>query len=159
MFRKMMIFVLLVLMVCLAAILILRLWWDYSETVENYYAHYVDLKEVGEPGNWIPSLISPSAVEIREKHKIDTGTGILRFHYPKSQDLSLAGYCEKVTMASVRLPQEKFLNVFWWPRELFGDHPRSNGIEQYEFYVCIPQQAFLAVKKADDHYQAFYWTR
>lgn len=142
--------------VLLSAMLLLSSSCERSEIGERYYPNYERLATSDEPGNWVPSFIPRSAVEIKTKYKIDTGAELLTFYFGESKDLSLSGYCNKVTVSDVELPQSGFLDVTWWPDSLSRDHTKNKELAQHEFYRC-ERQAFLALKRADGRHQAFYW--
>jgi hypothetical protein len=129
---------------------------DNAEIRENYYSMYQDLRQSDEPGNWIPSFIPHSATEIREKHKIDTGAELLTFYYSQPPDLSLNGHCKKANMDALVFPDRGFLNVAWWPEFLVNNQVKAKHTDRYEFYRC-ERQSFLALTKASERYQAFYW--
>lgn len=147
-----------ILSILLSTVVLLLLACDRLETADVYYHSYEDLSKSGEPGNWIPGFIPRSAVEIKGRYKIDTGAELLIFHFEKSQDLSLVGFCEKVTAKDVELPPTGFLSVAWWPDSLFHDRAKKEEIDLYDFYRC-ERQAFLAVRQVGSRFQAFYWKR
>lgn len=140
----------------LSSVLFLISSCDRLETKESYYPNYESLSKSGEPGNWIPAFIPRSAVEIRERHKVDTGAEVLTFYFGEYKDLSLDTFCRKVTVKDVELLTSAFLSVTWWPDSLFRDRTKKEGLDQYEFYRC-ERQAFLAVKQVGSRLQAFYW--
>lgn len=141
----------------LSVILFLLSACDRLETIDSHYPNYEHLSKSGEPGNWVPAFIPRSAVEIRERHKVDTGAEVLTFYFGKHRDLSLAGFCEKATVKDVEFPPPRFLDVAWWPDSLFRDRSKKEEVGSYEFYRC-ERQAFLAVKQTTEgRLQAFYW--
>lgn len=129
---------------------------ERSEIEERYFSNYQQLGASGEPGNWVPSFIPHSAVEIRAKFKIDTGAELLRFHFDDANDDYLVGYCDKAKTSDIEYPSAGFLDVDWWPSPLLSNHSKSEEIPRYEIYRC-ERQAFLAVTQEDGSYQAFYW--
>lgn len=130
---------------------------DRLEIKENYYPNHEHLKKAGEPGNWVPVFIPISAVEIREKHKIDTGAEVLTFYFANYSELSLSNFCDKAIVNEVELPSSRFLDVPWWPDSLYSGRNNKENLENYDFYIC-ERQSYFAVKKIDhDRYQAFYW--
>jgi hypothetical protein len=147
-----------ILTVVLSAIFSLLSACDWLETVDRHYPNYESLGKSDEPGNWIPSFIPRSAVEMRERHKVDTGAEVLTFHLGNIGDLSLSGVCAKVTPRDVELPPSGFLSVRWWPDSLFRDGTKKEEVDQYVFYRC-EKQSFLAVKQTqlNGRYQVFYW--
>jgi hypothetical protein len=145
-----------VLTIVLSTILSFLSACDWLETADRYYPNYESLSKSDEPGNWIPAFIPRSAVEIRERHKIDTGAEVLTFYFGNIGDLSLSGSCEKVTTEEVELPPPRFLNVAWWPDSLSRDRTKKEEIDQYEFYRC-ERQVYLAVRQVGGRFQAFYW--
>jgi len=145
-----------VLIIFFSAVILLLSACHRLETADGYYPNYESLSKSGEPGNWIPAFIPRSAVEIRERHKIDTGAEVLTFYFQKYRDLSLDAFCRKITAKDVELPPPGFLSVTWWPDSLFRDRSKKEELDQYEFYRC-ERQSFLAVKQVGSRFQAFYW--
>lgn len=142
--------------IALSTMLIFSVACERAEIVDRYYPNYEQLGTSGEPGNWVPTFIPRSAVEIRARYKIDTGAELLMFYLGKPEDLSLAGHCKKATVGDVQLPASGFLNVAWWPDSLFQNRTNSEDLARYEFYRC-ERQAFFALKRANGRPQAFYW--
>lgn len=141
--------------VLLNAMIFLSAACERSEIGERFYLNYEQLATSDEPGNWVPSFIPHSAVEIKTRYKIDTGAELLTFYYGEPNELSLAGYCNQVLASDVELPSSRFLDVTWWPDSLSRDRTKNEGLAWYEFYRC-ERQTFLALKR-DGRHQAFYW--
>jgi hypothetical protein len=126
------------------------------ETADRYYPNYDSLSKSGEPGNWIPAFIPRSAVEIRERHKIDTGAEVLTFYFSNFRDISLERFCERVMSTDIELPPSGFLFLNGGQTHYFVTVRKNAKNEEYVFYRC-ERQSFLAVKKVGDRFQAFYW--
>ncbi|MFZ5774658.1 MAG: hypothetical protein ACOY3Z_04165 [Thermodesulfobacteriota bacterium] len=144
------------LVIILGIFLVLTSACDRLEIADGYYPNYEHLSASGEPGNWIPTFIPRSAIDIRERHKIDTGSELLTFYFEKDADFSLDGFCERVTAKDTILPPSGFLDVTWWPNSLFHGVGENGEKGSYEFYRC-ERQAFLAVIQVGSRFQAFYW--
>lgn len=142
--------------VLLSIVLLLSVACEKTELKEHYYPNYKHLAILNEPGNWVPSFIPASAVEIKIRYKIDTGAELLTFFFRESKDLSLAGYCNKTTVIDLELPLPGFLGVTWWPDSLFRNRVKNKELAAYAFYRC-ERQAFLALRQSNSSYQAFYW--
>lgn len=128
-----------------------------EEMRERYFHDYGELaRSEDEPGNWVPSFIPRSAVEIRARFRIDTGAELLTFSFGAPGDISLAGRCTKASPSDVQLPPSKFLSVAWWPGSLSRDRAKSEDLARYELYRC-ERNAFLALERAEGRHQAFYW--
>ena len=127
---------------------------DRSETSDDFYASYEQLKTTNEPGNWIPRFIPRSATDIRGRHKVDNGAQLLTFYFEGDSNAFPGEYCKPTTASEIQLPKPGFLDVTWWPPDLVqgGTH----GLERYKLFVC-ERQAFLAVAEKAGRRQAFYW--
>lgn len=125
-----------------------------SETVDDLYASYEQLKTTNEPGNWIPRFTPRSATDIRGRHKIDTGAQLLTFYFEGDNNTFPGEYCTPTTASEIQLPKPGFLDIAWWPPDLVqgGTH----GLEGYKLFHC-ERQAFLAVTEKAGRRQAFYW--
>jgi len=126
-----------------------------SETADDFYASYEQLKTTNEPGNWIPRFIPRSATDIRGRHKVDTGAQLLTFYFVGDSNAFPGESCKPATAGEIQLPKPGFLDVTWWPPDLVqgGTH----GLERYKLFLC-ERQTFLAVTEKAGRRQAFYWS-
>lgn len=103
-----------------------------GETVEAAYSDFDQAAAAGavERG-WIPEWLPKSAVNIREKHNLDSNAGIMRF----SQELEfvLPSGCEE----SSDVPPAT-LDAEWWP---------SGRLSEFTTFTC--EDGFLATYEAD----------
>lgn len=143
--------------VALSAMLFSFVACEKAEIVDRYYLNYEQLRASAEPGNWVPTFIPHSAVEIRARYKIDTGAELVTFYVAKPDDLSVTSHCKNSTKSSTDLPPKGFLNVTWWPEPLFQNQDRNESVARYEFYTC-EGQAFLALEREGGGTRAFYWS-
>jgi hypothetical protein len=127
---------------------------DRLETSDDIYANYGQLSTTKEPGNWIPSFIPRSAIDIRGRHKIDSGAQLLTFYFEEDTNTLPGEYCKPTTARDLQLPKSGFLDVTWWPPDLVQDD--THGLERYKLFIC-ERQAFLAVTEKTGRRQAFYW--
>lgn len=129
---------------------------DFLEISENHYSSYSDLEGVGEPGNWLPSFMPVNAVNIREKHKVDTGSGLVAFQIPGSGNVKFSdSACTEWSLRKNNFPPEGALSVEWWPSELSSERFVTDNAD-YVFYKC-ERQAYLAIKKVEHRSQIFFW--
>lgn len=129
---------------------------ERAEIVDRYYPSYEQLGKSDEPGNWVPTFLPRSAVEIRARYKIDTGAELLMFYSGKPEELSAVDNCKKATMSDLQLPPPGFLDVGWWPNSLYRNTDQKDGHASYEFYTC-ERQAFLALERKESGTHAYYW--
>lgn len=129
---------------------------ERAEIVDRYYSSYEQLGTSDEPGNWLPTFIPRSAVEIRARYKIDTGAEVLMFNSGKSGELSVMDHCKKATIGDLQLPPRGFLGVGWWPDSLHRNPNQNEGQERYKFYTC-ERQAFLALEQKESGAIVYYW--
>lgn len=127
---------------------------DRSETADDFYASYEQLKTANEPGNWIPRFTPRSATDMKGRHKIDTGAQLLTFYFEGDSNTFLEEYCTQTTASEIQLPTPGFLDVTWWPPDLVQGGTR--GLERYKLFLC-ERQTFLAVTEKAGRRQAFYW--
>lgn len=88
-----------------------------GETVEVTYNNVDDAAKAGaiERG-WIPAWLPKTAVDLHEKHNLDSNTGILRFSLNIS-DLKIPSDCQETTG-----PLPATLSADWWPADLHQTH-------------------------------------
>lgn len=119
------------------------------EVPEVYFPDYHSAVEAGavEKG-WIPDWVLPrSAVEIHEKHNIDTNQIMLAFRFSGTESFALTG-CEKI---GPREPQEAPFSVSWWP----SDVPATPwATHRHGFWKCEGGQSYFAASNSGE---AFYW--
>lgn len=142
--------------VTLSLMMLFSLACERAEIVDRYYPSYEHLGKSDEPGNWVPTFLPRSAVEIRARYKIDTGAELLMFYSGKPEELSAVSNCEKATMSDLQLPPPGFLDVGWWPNSLYRNPNQKDGHASYVFYTC-ERQAFLALERKESRTHAYYW--
>ena len=121
-----------------------------NEVPEVYFPDYQAVVASGaiERG-WIPAWVLPeSAVQIHEKHNIDTNQMMLAFRYTSSERFALTG-CEVV---EPRKPKDPPFSVEWWP----SDVPATPwATHRHGFWECEDGKAYFAFSNSLG--EAFYW--
>ena len=87
---------------------------------------------------WVPGWLPPSALDIKEKHDLDTNGQILRFAAPSWNGESLPDHCQSVESA-----EPSRLAAPWWPENV--------GEMTAEVFVC--DGGFLSF----DHPYGYFW--
>jgi hypothetical protein len=133
---------------CLAVAVVVSLV-GCTETHEAYYPTYEAAVAAGAISHgWIPHWLPKSAVEIREKHDLDTNQSMLTFRYGTEQ-LAFEKDCTQVDPFN---PKEPPFKVSWWPTDV----PASRfSTYRHVFYSCEGGQAFLALLPSST--EVFYW--
>jgi len=121
-----------------------------DETPEVYYPGYeVAISSDAIVRGWIPVWLPKSAIEIREKHNLDTNQSMLAFRFNGSEKVEVASGCERIEPINLKEPPFK---VSWWP----GDVPASRlSTYRHSFYSCEGGKAFLALSAKLG--EGFYW--
>lgn len=120
-----------------------------NEAPESYYPTYAGAEAAGAiTHGWITAGFPKSAVEIHEKHDLDTNQSMLAFRYG-SEQLAFDKDCAQVDPFE---PKEPPFKVSWWP----ADVPASRfSTYRHVFYSCEGGRAFFAVLPGNT--EAFYW--
>jgi hypothetical protein len=125
------------------------------ETVETIYPNHSAASEAGTigAGKWIPEFLPLSAVNIRERHNLDTNEVWLFFQFNFLNDIAnLAKSCKRVDSRDIRYPRNPGI---WWPEILTKsgkDTPGSAIV--YEHYQC-KDGGFMAIDSKKT--EVFYW--
>lgn len=133
---------------------------------ENRETTYATLEEAAADGaidrGWIPEYFPGSAVQLRERHDLDTNEVWIRFTFAQGDISSILGACREVERLEVGFPRGT-RQIPWWPGELqqTGMTPR----DRYRLFRCdaafdypggsydVP--AFIAIEAGGT--TAWYW--
>jgi hypothetical protein len=102
-----------------------------SEVLERTYKTRTEAEYDGAiAAGWVPSWLPQNAIEIREAHTIDTNASMVRFNYPKEQEVKVPHSCSRI--AGSTAPPAPFERA-WWP----GSVPeRAGTVERYVYHKC-----------------------
>lgn len=108
----------------------------------NSYQNYEEVVADGAiQRGWIPDYLPVSAVNIYEKHDLDTNETIVKFWISTNEIKSLIRNCQKVDTFST----PKILTAKWWSNELISS-------AETHFY-CNEDKAYMVV----DNKTVYYW--
>ncbi len=137
----------------ISLLMISNLYGCLNETIDNYFATFVEAKDAMNRG-WIPEWLPNTATKIFETHNIDTNSRMLRFSFPTHSPLALPPLCKQITSAT--LPPPPF-NRSWWPTDI----TTNSKTNSYTFFQCQdrhgtpPEIANIAI--APQTGTAFVW--
>ena len=119
-----------------------------NETIESEYKSFAEAKTSGavERG-WIPSIVPETALNIVEKHNLDTNRQVLRFSYAPDMKENLLGSCKQVSPGNIVWPK---LNANWWPSQL----TTSLATHSEVFFWCPEANGFVATNYKE---HVYFW--
>ena len=121
------------------------------ETSENFYKTYNDaVAQDALKRGWIPEIIPESAINIYEKHDIDTNALILTFKYKDGLNSVLVDTCQQLNVSEVKWPKIK---AQWWPSDLTEMSKFSTP--RFIFYYCSQYSGYFAINTNDR--EAYFW--
>lgn len=138
---------------------------DLYELVNNRYPTYASLHDSGEPGNWIPTFLPSSSLEIIETHSIDRSAVWISFFFDKKDFGSIAADCRPMPYREVPLPKREYTKANWWPDDLFQSELETDSKREkhkYLFFACKhrasdKEEGIVAVMVDGEKAKAYYW--
>jgi hypothetical protein len=125
-------------LVSLAVVLLLGVSCSAAETPEEAYNGYDEaLADGAIERGWIPEWLPETAVDIREKHDLDSNTSILAFD--SGESFVVPENCQ----AATETPKAS-LSASWWP---------DSEVSELPIYDC--GDGLLAVEEAG--VRVYYW--
>lgn len=126
-----------------------------SDRPEVKYKTYDAAREAGaiRTGSFIPAFLPVNAVDIHEKHDLDTNTVWMAFTIDLTQWRPEDAGCTPIDGSNINLP----LRVpRWWPNNLVAGEaiPLS-----YSFFRCYNVRTYLAIpSETGDRRRVYYWS-
>ena len=131
------------------------------ERVTREFENYSQLVAAGEPGNWVPEFVPPSARNIKESHLVDRPDLFVTFTIDRMDEHLILSHCDKIDARSVQLPSPSDTkSIGWWPHELVMSANEGLLLQsRFLFLRCEGKpQGFAAMEAASNGLQLFYWT-
>lgn len=119
-----------------------------NETMENEYKSFAEAKTSGAvESGWVPSLVPEIALNIVEKHNLDTNRQILRVSYVPGIKEKLLDSCKQVPPGNVVWPK---LNATWCPSQLTTSLTTHSEV----FFWCPEANGFVATNYKE---HVYFW--
>jgi hypothetical protein len=138
-------------LIALVALLSILFIYDY-EVTESYFNNYKEASRNGvipEDGR-IPRFLPETAIDIHERHNVDTNETWVRFSFQPKDVNFWATKCSSIAIESVSLPRsDRSAEISWWNLNL-GDN--KNTI--FKYFKC-DSSSFLAIDEL--YLEAYYW--
>lgn len=132
------------------AVIVVSALLGCGETPEVYYPTFKEAVSDGAVARgWIPEWLPKSAVEIHERHNLDTNRSMLAFRFDGTEKIEFGATCERIEPVKAREPTFK---VPWWPEDV---PPNKLSTHRHSFYSCEGGEAFLAI--SEELGESFYW--
>ncbi len=136
-----------------------------AEIKEREYANYSEVRSKGQLGNWIPKWLPNSAIEIREKHNVDSTTMWMTYIFNKADNHIISKHCTSMLPGGVSYPRLDILhriNNFSWPKELLDESSYLDYRYRYIFYICGRKNSgeiyWMAIKPENKQLRAYLWS-
>ncbi|AVP98113.1 hypothetical protein C7S18_13300 [Ahniella affigens] len=85
-------------------------------SIEQFETHYETASAAHADGaitrGWIPDWLPDAAVNIRERHDLDTNDSVLRFELPSGVPMPRPDHCDPIVLAAATPAR---LRATWWP--------------------------------------------
>ena len=135
--------------------LLLQSGCERLEMIERSYGTLADAVKAEAVGNdkWIPTLLPPSATEIKEVHNIDTNETWLTFRFDFWQVSTIDKRCKRVGIETLARARKRPRP--WWPESLVRGAAKTQPNGQYRYYQC-GAKSFLSIDSVNN--MAYYWT-
>jgi len=128
-----------------------------AERPESSYATMKEARASGEvTRGWIPGELPESAVDLHERHDVDTNEVWGTFRFPPGEQVSIE--LPRVDENSVHVSSVRSPRASWWPESMTGTldarYLESNGLELYS--TPAPSKFWIAIDQR--RRQGFFWS-